>query len=166
MEYNFVMNLRQDNTASPWLRRFGLYLAAALMIVVVASAQSSSAQSGSQDQSASSDKSSSSDKQDKNSEPPTTKLRIEVTGPNGKPVGNASVYIRFPESGGILHKDKLAELNLKTNEDGTAKAPEIPQGKILIQVIAKGLHTYGKWYDIEKPEETVQIKLEPPPHWY
>ena len=139
--------------------------AAGLIIVVVASAQSSSAQSASQDQSASSDKSSDSGKQEK-SEPPKTKLRIEITGPNGKPVGNASVYIRFPETVGILHKDKLAELNLKTNEDGTVKVPEIPQGKILVQVVAKNLHTYGKWYDIEKPEETLQIKLEAPPHWY
>ena len=76
------------------------------------------------------------------------------------------MYVRFNESSGVFHKDKLAELNLKTNQDGTVKVPDIPQGKILIQVIAKGLHTYGKWYDIEKNEETVQIKLDPPPHWY
>lgn len=130
------------------------------MIVVAAFALPTAAQSKSQDQSASSAK------QDKGSEPPTTRLRIEVTSPTGKPVGNASVYIRFPETAGILHKEKLAELNLKTNDDGTAKTPEVPQGKILIQVVAKGWHTYGKWYDIEKPEETLQIKLEEPPHWY
>ena len=69
-------------------------------------------------------------------------------------------------SGGFLRQDKLAELNFKTNQDGTVKVPEIPQGKILIQVIAKGWHTYGKWYDINKDEESVPIKLEPPPHWY
>jgi hypothetical protein len=125
-------------------------------------AQSDSGQSGSQD---GADKSSSSDKKDK-SDTPKTRLKIEIMDPNDKPVGNASVYIRFNQPGGVFHKDKLAELNLKTNEDGSAKVPGIPQGKILIQVIAKGWRTYGKWYDINKDEDTIEIKLENPPHWY
>jgi nitrogen fixation protein FixH len=126
---------------------------------------SSQSQSGSSDKSSNGDKSSSSDKKDK-ADAPTTRLRIEITDPNDKPVGNASVYIRFNQPGGAFHKDKLAELNLKTNEDGSAKVPQIPQGKILIQVIAKGWRTYGKWYDIDKTEDTIEIKLENPPHWY
>jgi hypothetical protein len=101
----------------------------------------------------------------KSSDSTTTRLRIVVTG-NDKPVSNASVYVRYNEPGGLLHHDKLAEMNFKTNMDGTVKVPEIPRGKILIQVIAKGWHTYGKWYEIETGSETVQIKLEPPPHWY
>jgi hypothetical protein len=102
----------------------------------------------------------------KNSVPGTTRLKIIVTNSADKPVGNASVYVRFNEPGGFLRKDKLAELSFKTNEDGSVKVPAVPQGKILIQVIAKGWHTYGKWYDIEKDQDTVEIKLEPPPHWY
>ncbi len=95
-----------------------------------------------------------------------TKLKLRVLTDDGKPVGNASVYVRFYANGGFLHHDKLAELDLKTNQDGSVKVPEIPQGKILIQVIAKGWHTFGKWYDIEKDEESIVINLEPPPHWY
>jgi hypothetical protein len=102
----------------------------------------------------------------KKNEPPKTRLKIEITNPDGKPVGQASVYVRFNQSGGVFHKEKLAELDLKTNDDGTVKVPEIPQGKVMIQVIAKGWRTYGQWYDIEKEEQTVQIKLQPPPHWY
>lgn len=105
------------------------------------------------------------EKSEKPADPTTTRIRIEVTG-NDKPIGNASVYVKFHESGGFFHKDKLAELNLKTNEDGSVKVPEVPRGKVLIQVIAKGWHTYGKWYDIEDAEQTIQIKLVPPPHWY
>jgi len=101
----------------------------------------------------------------KSSDPATTKLRIHITA-NDKPVGNASVYVRFPVSGGLFHKDKLAELNLKTNEDGSVKVPDIPRGKILIQVVAKGWKTYGKWYDVATDAMTVEIKLESPPHWY
>ena len=144
----------------------GLALSVALLGASTNRAQPAASQPNPQSQSDSPDKSSNANKKDKNSEPPTTRLKIEITDPNGKPVGNASVYVRFNQTGGPLHKDKLAELNLKTNDDGSVKVPEIPQGKILIQVIAKGWHTYGKWYDIEKDEDTIEIKLEPPPHWY
>jgi hypothetical protein len=112
------------------------------------------------------DKPTDSKKDSKPSDPTTTKLRIHVTATDGKPVGNASVYVRFPVAGGIFHKDKLSELNLKTNEDGSAKVPDIPRGKILIQVVAKGWKTYGKWYEIDSEAMTVEIKLEPPAHWY
>jgi hypothetical protein len=111
------------------------------------------------------DKPTSSTKDSKPSDPTTTKLRIHVIA-DGKPVGNASVYVRFPVVGGIFHKEKLSELNLKTNEDGSAKVPDIPRGKILIQVVAKGWKTYGKWYDIDSEAMTIEIKLEAPAHWY
>jgi len=126
------------------------------------------AQSSGSSQSAGSDHSSSSDKSAKNeqTDPGMTRLKIQVTDPNGKAVGNASVYVRYYTPGGLLHHEKLEELDLKTNQDGSVKVPEVPQGKILIQVIAKGWHTYGKWYDIEQSEQSVPIKLGPPPHWY
>jgi hypothetical protein len=95
----------------------------------------------------------------------STRLRLQVTG-SGKPVSNASVYVRYNKSGGFLRKDKLAELDLKTNGDGIVKVPPVPQGSILIQVIATGWHTYGKWYDVNKDEDTIDIKLEPPTKWY
>ena len=95
-----------------------------------------------------------------------TRLKIRVTDPNDKPVGNASVYVRYYASGGFLRHDKLEELDFKTNQDGSVKVREIPQGKILIQVIAKGWHTYGKWYEVSQSEQSVPIKLDPPPHWY
>jgi hypothetical protein len=105
-------------------------------------------------------------KSDKPSDQGTVKLRIQVAGNNGKPVANASVYVRYNKPGGLLHKDKLAELDLKTNGEGSVKVPPVPQGSILIQVIATGWHTYGKWYEINKDEESIDIKLEPPTRWY
>jgi hypothetical protein len=105
-------------------------------------------------------------KEQKSSDSLTTRIRIQVTTPKDKPVDNASVYVRYYESGGFLRHEKLAELSFKTNQEGAVKVPPIPQGKIMIQVIAKGWHTFGKWYDIDKEEESVSIKLEEPPHWY
>jgi hypothetical protein len=112
------------------------------------------------------DKPTDSKKDSKPSDPTTTKLRIHVVSADDKPVSNASVYVRFPVAGGLFHKEKLAELNLKTNEDGSVKVPDIPRGKILIQVVAKGWKTYGKWHEIDTEAMTVEIKLEPPAHWY
>ncbi len=155
--------------------RSGAMLALLLLCATVSSAQPRTStavlfQESQQNQTTSQekppqDKSADSKKDSKPSDPTTTKLRIRVTA-DGKPVGNASVYVRFPVAGGIFHKDKLSELNLKTNEDGSAKVPDIPRGKILIQVVAKGWKTYGKWYDIDSEAMTVEIKLEAPAHWY
>ncbi|MGA8224840.1 MAG: hypothetical protein WB780_24570 [Candidatus Acidiferrales bacterium] len=104
-------------------------------------------------------------KETKSSDATITKLRILVTG-GDKPVGNASVYVKYNEPGGLFHREKLAEMSFKTNEDGSVKVPEVPRGRVLIQVIAKGWHTYGKWYDIETEGQTIEIKLEEPHHWY
>jgi hypothetical protein len=142
--------------------RWAAVLAAGLLWATIGFAQTNSpTASGSQDQP------SSKDKQDHNpAQPGMTKLRLLVTTDSDKPVANASVYVRYYEPGGFLRHEKLAELNFKTNQDGSVKVPEVPQGKILIQVIATGWHTYGKWYDINKEEESITIKLVPPPHWY
>ena len=101
-----------------------------------------------------------------NDDPTSTRLRIVVLNFDGKPVPSASVYVRFNEAGGFLHKDKLAEMGFKTNEDGSVKVPSVPVGKILIQVVGKGVHSYGKWYDIVKDQEPIEIKLDKPVHWY
>lgn len=148
-------------------RRAGIILAAVLLTVSLCLAQSSSSDASNSQQPQPEKPADNKDnkKDSKPSDSGTTKLRIHVTA-GEKPVGNASVYVRFPVAGGMFHHDKLAELNLKTNEDGSAKVPDIPRGKILIQVVAKGWKTYGKWYDIDTDTLTVEIKLEPPPHWY
>jgi len=147
-------------------RNFSSSLVLCGLAMIMLGAGPALAQTGSTEKAAPSEKSSTQEKKEtKSSEQGTTKLRIVVTG-NDKPVGNASVYVKYNEPGGLFHREKLAEMNFKTNLDGTVKVPEIPRGKILIQVIAKGWHTYGKWYEIETESETIQIKLEPPPRWY
>jgi hypothetical protein len=157
----------------PCTLRRGIFLLLALVAILATGLLAPNAcraqtnrpdQSSTQQQPAAADKSS--QKNDQTSDGTTTRLRIRVTNTEDKPVGNASVYVRFNEPGSFLHKDKLAELSFKTNEDGSVKVPAVPRGKILIQVIAKGLHTYGKWYDIEKDQDTIEIKLEAAPRWY
>jgi hypothetical protein len=95
-----------------------------------------------------------------------TRITIEVFGgAQDTPVENASVYVKFVEEH-ILKKDKKLELNVKTNRDGVAHVPDTPLGRALIQVVAQGWKTYGRWYDITDPKQIIKIHLERPRKWY
>jgi len=99
---------------------------------------------------------------DKKDDQPTVKLRIELTGgDDSRPVPDASIYLRF-QLDPKAKKSKQSELNLKTNQEGVALSPPVPQGMILIQVIAPGWKTYGQWHDIEQAEQTLSIHLSRP----
>src|SRR5262245_10922588 len=78
------------------------------------------------------------------------RLTVVITGGDEKkPVDSASVYVKY---------DKV-EMNLKTNLSGVCHAPEIPPGRILIQVIAPGWKTFGQYYDADQAEQTINIGL-------
>jgi hypothetical protein len=101
-------------------------------------------------------------------DPPMTRLRIEVRNSNNKPVERASVVVRFVEgrSPTKLGKKVITQWELRTNQEGVVKVPPIPQGKILIQVIAKGYQTFGQSFEVAEEEKTIEIKLNPPQPQY
>ena len=101
-------------------------------------------------------------------DPPMTRLRIEVRTPGDRPVDRASVIVRFVEGRSVIKLGKKIKTNweLKTNQDGVAKIPPVPQGKILIQVIAKNYQTFGKTFEVNEEEKTLEIKLNPPQEQY
>src|SRR5262245_35524168 len=70
---------------------------------------------------------------------PMTKLNIVVKTQGGRPVDRASVVVRFVEGHSIVKLGKAIRttFELRTNQEGEAQVPSIPQGKIRIQVIAK-----------------------------
>jgi hypothetical protein len=98
-------------------------------------------------------------------EPPMTKIRVEVRkATTDKPVERASVVVRFVEGRSVvkLGKKIMTSYQMRTNQDGVATIPAIPQGKIQIQVIAKGFQTFGQIIDIGEEEKTVEVKLNDP----
>jgi hypothetical protein len=96
----------------------------------------------------------------------TSRVTIEVSGGEKEtPVENASVYLKYVEERKI-RKDKVLELNVKTNRDGAAHIPSAPFGRVLIQVVADGWKTYGRWYDITEAKQTFKVHLVRPPKWY
>jgi hypothetical protein len=95
-----------------------------------------------------------------------SRVTIEVSGGESEtPVENASIYIKYVEEHKVL-KDKKVELNVKTNKDGQAHVPGAPLGRVLVQVVADGWKTYGRWYDIAEAKQTIKIHLDKPPKWY
>ena len=97
-------------------------------------------------------------------DPPMTRLAIEVKSLGGKPIDRASVVVRFVEGRSVVKLGKKIRTTYeqRTNQDGVAKVPSIPQGKILVQVIAKGYQTFGETFEVEEEEKTLEIKLNPP----
>lgn len=97
-----------------------------------------------------------------------TTLTVHVTTQSGKPIDHASVVVKFVQgrSKVKLGKKIRTEYELHTNEDGIAKIPPIPQGTILIQVIAKDYQTFGQNFDVDEVEKTLDIKLNPPQSQY
>lgn len=94
------------------------------------------------------------------------RITIEVSGGDKEvPVENASVYLKYVEER-KLFKDKKKELNVKTNREGVAHIPDAPMGKVLIQIVAEGWKTYGRWVDITESKQVIKVHLDRPPKWY
>src|SRR3954454_8691888 len=99
---------------------------------------------------------------------PMTKLNVIVKTQSGKPVDRASVVVRFVEGHSVVKLGKAVRttFEMRTNQEGEVKIPSIPQGKIRIQVIAKGYQTFGQIFDITDDEKTAYIALNPPQQQY
>jgi hypothetical protein len=97
---------------------------------------------------------------------PSTRVTIAVTGGDKDiPIENASVYLKYDEEHKIT-KNKRFEMNVKTNREGIAHIPDAPLGRVLIQIVAEGWKTFGRWYDISGSKEPIKIHLDRPPKWY
>jgi hypothetical protein len=97
-----------------------------------------------------------------------TKLTVQVNAAEtDKPVSRASVIVRFRHG---FHPIKMKKMTTswetKTGENGSVTIPLIPQGEVMIQVIAQGRQTFGGIYELKEEEQTVNIKLNAPQAQY
>ena len=99
---------------------------------------------------------------------PETTLTINVTNLKGQPVDRASVIVRFISGHSVvkLGKAQSTQYELRTNQEGVAKFPPIPQGKIRVQVIDKRYQTWGDVVDVSEDQKTIEVKLNPPQSQY
>ncbi|HTQ58305.1 MAG TPA: hypothetical protein VMI94_27775 [Bryobacteraceae bacterium] len=100
--------------------------------------------------------------------PPMTKISVKVTTMGGKPLESSEVIVRFVKGRSVVKLGKKIRTTweVRTNQEGMAKIPEIPQGTIMIQVNAKGYQTFGQTYDIGETEKTIAVKLNSPQEQY
>ncbi len=95
------------------------------------------------------------------------KLTVHVqSAVNGKPIDRASVIVRFKSGMGVNLKKIQTNWETKTNQEGNVTLPTMPQGEIMVQVIANYYQTYGGTFTTDKPEQTIEIKLNPPQPQY
>lgn len=99
---------------------------------------------------------------------PQTTIRVVVKNQYDKPVENAAVILDFLGSHQItkLGKRKPIHWEIKTNQEGVAHFPPVPEGTIQLQVITSKYQTYGKKLDVEGEEKTIDITLNPPQQQY
>jgi hypothetical protein len=96
-----------------------------------------------------------------------TTLKIVVTTPSGRPVERAEVIVRF---GGrsVVKFGKMVRTSweVRTTQQGVADIPEMPKGKIRVQVVAKGYQTFGQTFDVDEDQRTIEVKLNLPQDQY
>jgi len=97
-----------------------------------------------------------------------TTLTIEVKSLSDHQVERASVIVKFVKGRAKMKLGKkiLKTWETRTNQEGVAKIPPIPQGTIQVQVIAKGYQTFGQIFDIDDEAKTIEVKLNPPQAQY
>jgi hypothetical protein len=99
---------------------------------------------------------------------PMTALQIQVLSPGGRPVDRASVIVTFVKGRAKmkLYKKEMTHWELKTNQQGIAKIPPIPQGTIKVQIIASNYQTFGDFFEVEETEKTLTVQLKDPQPQY
>jgi nitrogen fixation protein FixH len=97
-----------------------------------------------------------------------TKINVQVTTLGGKPIDHADVVVKFVKGRSIIELGRKLHTSweMRTNQEGIAKVPEIPQGTILIQVIATGYQTFGQTFEVNELEKTIEVKLNSPQEQY
>ncbi len=99
-----------------------------------------------------------------------TKLTIVVKTQSGTPVDRAEVIVRWKADAKhpriSFSKNVRRQFELRSDQQGQIEIPEIPQGTIQIQVVAKGYQTYGQIFDIYDEERTIPVTLNPPQQQY
>jgi len=99
---------------------------------------------------------------------PETTITVSVKNQYDKPVENAAVILDFLGSHQItkLGKRKPIHWEVRTNLQGMAHFPPVPQGTVQLQVVTKQYQTFGDKFDVDSDAKTIDIKLNPPQKQY
>jgi len=93
-----------------------------------------------------------------------TKIKVVVNNERGKPVDRASVVVKFVGGRSLVKLGRKIKTSweMRSSQEGVVEVPELPKGKVLVQVIAKGYQTFGDTFEITEDERTIEISLARP----
>lgn len=97
-----------------------------------------------------------------------TTVTIQVVNPANKPVDNAEVIMDFLGSREMqkLGRKQRVHWEMRTDQDGLAHFPPVPQGTLRVQVVAKSYQTFGDKFEITEDQKTIDVKLKDPQQQY
>jgi hypothetical protein len=96
-----------------------------------------------------------------------TRLTVQVNSADtGKPIGRASVVVKFRHGRNVNLKKIVTNWETKTSQEGSVTIPSMPQGEVQIQIIAQDYQTFGNIYQVDQPEQKIEIKLKRPQAQY
>lgn len=97
-----------------------------------------------------------------------SKITVQVKNAFDKPVENAEVILDYLGSHQVtkLGKRKPIHWELRTNQDGVAHFPPVPQGTVRLQISARKYQTFGEKYDVDTEQKTIDVKLNTPQPQY
>jgi len=95
-----------------------------------------------------------------------TEVRLVVTDADkGTPVSKAAITLHFIRGKNLFGKKDHADWDIKSDSKGQVTVP-IPQGKLKVQVYAKGYQTYGQEVEVSGEEQVIEVKLLHPQDQY
>jgi hypothetical protein len=97
-----------------------------------------------------------------------TALKVVLKNQYGKPVENAAVILDFLGSHNVTKLGKRNKIHweLRSNQEGIANFPPVPEGTVQLQVITQKYQTYGNKIELAGAEKTLEITLNPPQKQY
>ena len=101
-------------------------------------------------------------------ESPETVIKVVVSNEFDKPVPNAEVMLDFLGSHDIKKAGKRKRIHweVRTNQEGRAHFPPVPEGTVQLQVNSKTYQTFGEKLDVSGEEKLVEITLSRPQKQY
>jgi hypothetical protein len=99
---------------------------------------------------------------------PETVIKVVVSNEFDKPVPNAEVILDFLGSRDIVKAGRRKRIHweVRTNQEGRAHFPPVPEGAVRLQVNSKTYQTYGQKIDVTGEEKLVEITLSRPGKQY
>jgi hypothetical protein len=99
-----------------------------------------------------------------------TTVKVIVKTQAGRPVDRAEIILKCNANPKKLRssfgRNVRTQLEQRSNQEGEALFPPMPQGKLQVQVNAKGYQTFGKIFEVNESEKTIEITLNPPQQQY